>query len=133
MSKATYIAIFGDRRITAFMHACDVFEKGKIIAGMQKMTMTFKSKSISLKNAGAGITSIKEALEKTDKIVAFVHLLQVESEDKILKNNKKIEPYLNTDVRIISDGEKFTMLHHYLTKLGFKVDLTEDCFIKGLS
>ena len=37
--KLTYDMFYGDRQLNAFMHAADVFEKGKQLANFQRFDM----------------------------------------------------------------------------------------------
>ena len=135
MKKATYLVISGSKTMTEFMQACDVFEKSRVVGEITHMDTTFSEndKNVTLYRAGQNIQHIKASLEQKEigLIVSLVHLVSVESDGKITKNNKDIVPYINKNVKTISDGSKWFIFHTFIKKYcGFDFNTNSDYSFK---
>lgn len=113
MKTADFIIIHGEKRITDFMKAADLFQ-GTNFGFREEITIEYKDKApLDMEYAKKGITTLKDAFEKLGHIVSFVHLVQVRVNDNITLNSK-IKPYFDPKARQISDGKKFFILKDYI-------------------
>ena len=108
------IAFIKDPKITALMQASDVFESFKVIAEIVELqyNMSYeKEVSISAeelpKYFQAGLDLAKE--EFGDNLV-MCNITQIEQDDVIVKNNKKLLPIIDPTVSVVSNGEKWELL-----------------------
>lgn len=125
---ATLLIISEDSKINAFMNACDVWEKGRVLGKLQEINIDYSTKK-TLKDSPIIINYVKEAFEQAGNIVSFVHLVKLSSNKEII--NKKHLPYINKEVRTISDGRKWFMFHKWLIKYGFKITINNELFIES--
>ena len=129
--KVNIIIVYGDRWTTEFMQSADLFEHSKVIGFIKEMAVEYeKGTKVDFERASKIIVPLKNALEKTNQIVSFIHILSIETEDAILKNNNKIKPYINKDIRIVSDGKQCFFLYKFVESFGIKVYIDEQYFFK---
>lgn len=129
----TVILIAYNKKYSSFMKAFDVFEKGKVLGERIESEVVFNSEEMKfeLEEFDSVPTIVRLAYENQGCMVSFVHVVSVECEDVVLKNTKcKIKPYINPEVRAISNGREWFMLHKFIKSLGIDVTVTEDCYIK---
>lgn len=130
MKEGIFYVICGDSKITKFMQAADVFEKSKVVASVQKISVEYKEDiDLTIEYAGKIIEKIKEELEEQGQLVVFIHLDSIIVDDVVTENMGDIPPYINKSIRAISDGEHWIMLHDILERLGVKVQYNENYFI----
>ena len=73
MKKATFYVIAGDKKLTEFMQAADVFEKSKIVGNIQEITVNYKEDvDITLEYAGKIIDDLRKKLEAEDLLKRFI-------------------------------------------------------------
>jgi hypothetical protein len=135
MSKASakIIIISGSQIMTNFMRCADVFEKGKVIGTLKIMTVEYnEGEKISLKRVSVLIDKIKQSLIK-EEIVSFIHVSEIKNGTEIIHNKGEILPYINRNVRCISDGKNWFVLSDFIEqKIGLKVITDEHKFITGV-
>lgn len=134
-SSATLMIISGNKKITHFMQCADVFEKSKVLGTVKYMTVKYnKNEKASLKRASKLIEATRKALEQVgDEIVSFVHVVEITNGNKITKNTGEISPYINKEVRCISDGKSWFVLSKFIEqKTELKVITNEHMFITGV-
>jgi hypothetical protein len=130
MKKGIFYVIVGDTDITKLMQAADIFDKSKIIASIQKISVEYKEDvDLTIEYAGNIIEKIKNELEEEGHIVVFIHLESISIDDVVTENMGDIPPYINKSIRSISDGEHWVMLYDVLERLGVKVEYNENYFI----
>ena len=135
MTTVKILLILTPKMISRFMQAADVFDNGKVIGEIKEISIDFKEGEIvDFSRIEKLFPVLKTAFESESQYqVQLIHAEQIESEDNILKNNKKLLPYFNPKVRQISDGSKFFLFCDFLKNLGFEVETTQDMYIKNLS
>jgi hypothetical protein len=132
-SNATIMVISGNKLLNDLMHAADVFEKSKVLGIARFITIEYKkNQKVTLKKASLIISGLKEALEK-DEVVSFIHVVEIKNGNVITKNRGEIIPYINKEVRCISDGRKFFIFAKFIEqKTDLKVVTDENMFITGV-
>lgn len=134
MKNAKFLIIFGDKNITEFMQVCDMFDKAKVHGVVNEMTVSYaKSEKMSFKRCGTLVHVLKDALEVHGRVLTFVHLMNIEDDDAIHKNNGKVNPYVNLDVREVSDGKRSFLLADFLRLIGFDVETDKNMFVKKVT
>lgn len=130
-TSAKFIIILVDERMTKFMQCADLFSKDKVIAKIDECVFTFEeTKKVDYELCEKVINSFLTTTENKLSF-AFIHLHSIIDEDQILLNRKlQCKPYINKEIRQISDGNKSFMFHDFLTKLEMPFELDENCFIK---
>lgn len=118
MPNVQMIAIFYNKIHSKFMTAADVFEQGKVLGEIYNISFA-TDKELTNEEL---IDGIKQSLEK-DNIVSFI----------TVKHTKCI-PYVNPEVRIISSGTKWFMLHEWIRREFpfLDIELTEHVYIKSM-
>ncbi len=131
--SAKIMVISGNKKITKLMQAADCFEKSKVIGNLQILNISYKEKEkLTLQRAGKLIDVLKEGLEK-DEIVSFVHVIQIQIGGKIIENKGEVIPYINKEVRCISDGHNWFVLAQFIKeKTNLKVVTNNEMFITGV-
>lgn len=132
-STATLMVISGDAQMTKFMQCADVFEPSKVLGTLKKITATYKeNETLTLKRAGKILDATRQVLEG-DEIVSFVHLVEIQIGKKVIKNQGEILPYINKEVRCVSDGKQFFVLARFIEQsTQLKVLTNEHMFITGV-
>jgi hypothetical protein len=132
-SSATLMVISGNKMMTKFMQAADVFEESKVLGTVKYITANYKEdEKLTLERAAKIIDATKQALEE-DEVVSFVHLMGIQIGKKVIKNQGEIIPYINKEVRCISNGEKWFVLARFIEqKTNLKVITNEHMFITGV-
>lgn len=121
--KLTYDMFYGDRQLNAFMHAADVFEKGKQLANFQRFDMEFELEEDSRVATSEDIQKIFDHLrEATTKEYNLV-FLSIRAVDGVATN--EFEPYIKEGVQSISDGKGWGMFHEMLKRIGYDVEHTQ--------
>lgn len=105
--KITIVVLSGDKKITGFMQAVDMFEPSKIIAKEWAMTAT-KKKDFDAKKCLDGILTFLAGELQQNVAALFI----VGHED---------EAYVNEKVQSISDGNKWFLLREWLRTKGVTV------------
>lgn len=131
-STAKILVISGNKMLTKLMHAGDVFEKSKVLGEIKIFSVDYKEKEkVTLQRAAKIIEPIRIGLEENE-IVSVVHILEVTNGNITTKNEGQILPYINKEVRCISDGHKWGLLSQLIeSNLGLKVVTDEHMFIIG--
>lgn len=120
--KHEIIFIAGDSKLNSFMKVADLFEDGKVLGVVSKISFTTSTRCT--KNyISKMIEQTKKGLESSGYIVSLVHF----------KNQNKVVPYINKEVRVISDGKRYTMFDDILRRMGFSVETNQHRFIKSIS
>lgn len=114
--EANFEIIAWDRKMTELMQAWDVFHKWKVLWEILSFSITY-NKDIWFKDAEKIMPVIIEAYEKQGQIVSCLHLQNISDENTILKNNNKVKPYINENVKVISDWKKWGLLSDYINNL----------------
>lgn len=132
-SSAKIMIISGNKMITKFMQAADCFEKSKVIGNLQILNISYKkNEKVTLQRAGKIINEIKKELEKED-IVSFVHVMEVTNGNVTIKNKGEVIPYINKEVRVISDGHNWFMFHKFIeSHTNLKVITDNYMFVTGV-
>jgi len=128
------LAVSGQSLLTKFMQAADVFEDSKVLGTPKILIVKYKAgEKISTKRAADLINFIKQSLEKNEEIVSFIHILEIQEGKKIRKNKGELAPFVNKDVRCISDGKKWGLLSKYIElNTNLKVITDENMFITSV-
>jgi hypothetical protein len=113
--KAKYLTVLNDNFQTEFMRACDMFEPFKAAVVIQTIEVTFKAKC----NLQEGERILKQIVEHSQNskhfAPIFIHMLYMESEDVILKNNSLKVPYFRDEnIKVISNGDKWSLLDDFI-------------------
>ena len=109
------LIISGDSKRTAFMQACDVFEKTKVLGENRILTANFKEgEKVSLERTRNLIEPIKLAVEQSGEIVSFVYVLEIQEKNIITQNNGEVLPYINKKVKCVSNGKNFFVLSNWI-------------------
>jgi len=121
-----FITIVKDNKMTEFMQACDVFDRGKIVAKVNKITITFTDDTIVNKEKiAATMESLIDAYnEQKEYSIVFIDLST---------ENIESTPIFDNNVRQISDGEKSFMFHDWLKFFRYTVTTTQDMYIKSVN
>ena len=132
-SSATLMIISGNKMMTKFMQCADTFEQGKVLGEVNIITVNYKeNEKLTLKRAELIIYATKKALEDSE-VVSFVHLVEIKIGNKIIKNQGEILPYINKEVRIISDGSKWFVLARFIEqRTQLKILTDQHMFITGV-
>lgn len=130
-SSAKFLIVSGDKFITEFMQCSDVFEKSKVIGVPKIVTINFKKdEKVSLKRMIPLIEANVKALEASKEIVSLVHLIEVQNNNTIIRNMGEIAPYVNREVRCISDGKSWSLFSKYIeSSTGLDVITDQHMFI----
>jgi len=132
MKKAHFIMIAASAWSNKFMIACDLFEMGKVLGEVQHITVDYKEDAVVNMERAAKLVTALEGAEVKGLIISFMHLASIQIDEKITHNDGSIKPYWNKQVRIISTGYKWFMLHEFIKRLGFKVETDEHLYIKAI-
>jgi hypothetical protein len=130
--KAKFLMISGKKNLTQFMQAADLFEKSKVLGGLEVFTVTFKEEEVKVTFTQCErlIQKMVECFPK-EYLLSFLHLHSIIEEDKILLNvNLKCKPYINKSVRTISNGHYYGIFPTILKELGISVETDKHLFIK---
>lgn len=98
-TKFRLVAIVGDKLKTNFMQAADVFEQGKVLG--EPVEFSYGALNFTKEEA---IAQLRDVLSEKF-IVSFISA----EDDKVL-------PYVNTDVRVVSNGNKWGILADWIRK-----------------
>ena len=130
-SRAKFLIVSGDKFTTEFMQYADVFEKSKVIGIPKIITISFKEgERVSLSRAIPLIDATRKALESSKELVSLIHLIEVQNDNVVIKNRGEIAPYVNREVRCISDGEKWGLFSKYIeASTGLEVITDQHMFI----
>lgn len=102
-----FVLIAGDKKLDKMMHSFDVFEPFKALADITQMVITLKNKPTD-KKLEEIFNAIREGYEKQDiRVVA------------LFCPGNKVGAYLDTTVKVISNGKKFGMLADALKAYGY--------------
>jgi len=136
MSKPTakLMVISGPLQQTKFMQRADVFEESKVVGTTKYMNISFnEGTKLTQRHISLVIDSVKKALEESGELVTFIHLIQTQNGKIITFNQGEIAPYVNSDVRCVSDGESWYVLCDYLkTATGLDIITDEHRFVIGV-
>jgi hypothetical protein len=136
MSKSIIIftAISGDKLHSDFMQACDVFEKSKVLGDVQKITITTQEDVVvNDEYIKRTMDATVAAMQSAKRILTFLHFEYYTQDGQTFKNNGSITPYVNKDVRMISDGSTFQMLDDFIRfNTGLEVITDEHRFIRAV-
>jgi hypothetical protein len=105
---------YGDGFKNDFMHACDMFERGKQLATYEQFVVTGKP---DLENL---CENTKNALEKLGKNVVFVGIRNIDG-----KRINDPKPYIKPLTQTISNGKQFGLFKEMLEQLKYKVEVDE--------
>jgi hypothetical protein len=132
-SSATLMVISGNKLLNNFMQCADVFEKSKVLGTIKYITANYKEdEKLTLERAAKIIDATKQALEEDD-VVSFVHLMGIQIGKKVIKNQGEVIPYINKEVRCISDGHQWFVLAKFIEqRTELKVITNEHMFITGV-
>lgn len=129
-ASAKLLIISGDKLMTEFMQCADVFEKSKVLGTVKYIDVSYKKGEIaSLERVSLLIDAIEKVLIESKKIVSFIHVVEIKNGNVVIKNTGEITPYINKDVRCISDGYKWGLLSDLIESTGLKVITDEHKFI----
>lgn len=111
--------IHGSRIQNDFMHAGDVYEKGKQLGNYEPYRLKYAGAPtddnlISLQKL------LKDAFEAVGQHIIFLSIIH----DGI-KYINHIPPYIKPDVQTISTGHHWILFRDMLTSLGYEVTTTE--------
>jgi len=136
MSKliAKLMVISGSLQKTKFMQCADVFEKSKVLGTTQYMDVSFnEGTKLTQKHLSLVIDSMKKALEEAGELVTFIHIVGTQNGNIVTYNQGEIAPYVNSDVRCVSDGGSWYVLCDYLkAATGLDVITDEHRFVIGV-
>jgi hypothetical protein len=136
MSKSiiVFTAISGDKMHSDFMQACDVFEKSKVLGELQKITITVKDDVvISEEYVRAVMANTIAAMNHAKRVLSFLHFEYYEQNDTTISNSGSITPYVNKEVRMISNGHNFFLLDEFIRRsTGLKVITDEHRFVQAV-
>ncbi len=122
--EAQFIAIVKDPIMTEMMQRFDVFDKGKVVANIQKLNVDFKKETVvDEKKINETIDNLVKTFKEVKKPIAFITLYS-----KLINHI----PYFDPTVRQVSNGKKFFMLHEWISHLGYKVETTNDMYVKSI-
>lgn len=132
-SSAKIMVISGDKMITKFMQCADVFEESKVIGNLHILNISYKkNEKVTLQRAGKLIDEIKKGLEEKE-IVSFIHVMEVTNGNVTIKNRGEVLPFINKNVRVISDGHNWFMFHKFIeSHTELKVITNQYMFITGV-
>ena len=122
--KAEFIIVSNLKKLTTFMRACDVFEKGKFIGNTYTFTVTFDD----------DVEINQELIQKTIQKLASTpmehgELMFVTLNSHLIKHT----PYFNPEGRILSTGSKWTLMADFIKNLGYKVETDENMYLKSVT
>jgi len=131
-ATAKILVISGNKMLTKLMHAGDVFEKSKVFGEMKVISVDYKeNEKVTLQRAAKVIEPLRIGLEENE-VVSLVHVLEVTNGNVTIKNEGQVLPYINKEVRCISDGQNWGLLSKLIeAHLGLKVITDEHMFIIG--
>lgn len=114
------------------MQCADVFEKSKVLGEVRYVTATYKPGEVAtFDRANILVDATQKALAK-EEIVSFVHVVQIQNKNVIIQNQGEVTPYINKEVRCISNGHKWFVLAKYIESVtDLKVITDEHMFILG--
>lgn len=132
-SHVKLMVISGNKQMTQFMQCADVFEKSKVIGTARIITVSYKeNEKVNLKRAAILIDATKKALE-SEEIVSFIHVLEITNGNVTITNQGEILPYINKDIRCVSDGKNWFVLSDFLRqKTNLKIITNEHKFITSI-
>lgn len=116
-----FVTIYGQKIMTDMMQAVDMFESWKVVGKVRTIVITHEDESLPPERIEFIIRSLKSALEQTGHIVSLIYY-------------PNVTPYINERVKVVSDGNKWGVLHNLLTKIGVP-HTTDDnlfCYPKAL-
>jgi hypothetical protein len=122
---AHYITIVGNKMLTDWMQALDLFEKFRVVAFVRFITVTYDDGTEDIWERSRALTpKIVEAIEHSKEIPVFVHLLHIRTPEAILLNETLRVPYWrNPEVRVISSGHKWSVLETFVEEnFGVKME-----------
>lgn len=123
--KATFIIVITDQKRTQLMQDFDLFDKGRVITKTLAFDYKIKKNEImDEKKVNSIITEQVKELTEIGKDVVFATL------DSMLISH---QPYFSTKVRQISDGTSWGMFHTLLKNKGYKVETTDDMYVKKVT
>jgi hypothetical protein len=99
MPKYEVKIISAPKLLNKFMVCCDVFEKGKVLGDISSYIVE-ADKEVDEQIL---IDSFKKAADESDRIVSFITV-----------EHSRCIPYFNPEVRIVSNGYNFFMLHEWI-------------------
>lgn len=106
--------IHGDKVRDDFMHACDIFEKGKILADYESYEVSGEPDLDKLTE------TMQKTFEQAGRVVAFVSIRTIDG-----VKNTKYPAYIKPEVQTISNGRSFGLFHKMLKQLGYTVETDE--------
>lgn len=132
MKRAEYILIIGNSKVTEFMQHADLFDKGKVAGAVKEIILDFGDDvDLTVDHAEKAMWTVCDGIDKMqDYFCIFAHLVKIEDEYLVKKNNKLALPYINKNVREVSDGSKSFLLYEYIHGLGIEVDVTQNMYIR---
>lgn len=122
MNKLIVMTVAGDAKMTQFMQAADVFEQFKVLGERHDVTLTFADDvEPDTERINKTILSLREAFEKSGKIVSFIGALAL-MRGKTTEAYPDSTPYWNDKVITVSSGTKYFMLADLLRHTGWEVE-----------
>ena len=121
--KIRFDAIYGDKQINEFMHACDVFEKGKQLADYKPFTVILSFEKGRENPNDENIMKIFDGFiqvtSKTYNLVFFAITI-IDG-----KPTNRFKPYIKKDVQSITTGYDWGMFNKLLETIGYEVEHTQ--------
>jgi len=116
--KVTLDIFEGDSTLNAFMHASDVFEKGKQLA--EASQLEFDIEVDGEPDMDKIIENVKTVYETNKRNVIFLSIREVDG-----KKVNHYPLYLKAGVQSISDGHKFGLFKDWLEHIGYETRTNE--------
>jgi|GEM_PF-2895942 len=123
--QVSFDIIQGDKKVNDFMHAADVFEKGKQLGEYQNMNFEI---------TGQGEPDWQEAVDKIfENSIEKFNVLFVSIREINGKNPEK--PYLKfkEGVQSVSDGKQWGLFSDCLNQLGYQCETNETMHVTSIS
>lgn len=132
MKEAKFIIISAPDYMDRFMKAAGLFQ-GKNLGITEEITVSYMERvDLTLEIAGERILTLKEAYESANRIVSFVHLIQIQNGNTIILNDS-ILPFVDKKAREISDGHKSFVFKHFIEAVTpFKCETDKNFYITDI-
>lgn len=111
---------YGDKMQNDFMHACDVFERGKQLGTFSPFSMELTIEVGKEEKVRENIQKIFDHFVEATKEkynLIFVSIRKIDGEP-----TNEFQPYLKEGVQTISNGHGYGMFHEMLKKIGYEVE-----------
>ena len=126
MNKVVITIIQDSPKITRMARAADIFEEGKICGMIQKIDVNYKSDEII---TWQRCQKLRDKLA-TEKDIVFAHIESIHTDESIQFNMMNVRPYVDQDVRVVSDGKRWYTMTDFLKSKKISHTVTDDMYIR---